>query len=92
MDAARDEVRVMTVHGAKGLEATRVILADGCRIDERGPPLVPMALPECGDELSGLTVPVWSPRKDGDPAAVATAREALRAQAMEEHNRLLTSP
>ena len=28
MDIARDEVRVMTVHGAKGLEAPIVILAD----------------------------------------------------------------
>ena len=28
MEMARDEVRVMTVHGAKGLEAKNVILAD----------------------------------------------------------------
>ena len=28
MELARDEVRVMTVHGAKGLEAPIVILAD----------------------------------------------------------------
>ena len=28
MEFARDEVRVMTVHGAKGLEAHTVILAD----------------------------------------------------------------
>ena len=28
MEMARDEVRVMTVHGAKGLEAPIVILAD----------------------------------------------------------------
>ena len=28
MEIARDEVRVMTVHGAKGLEAPVVILAD----------------------------------------------------------------
>ena len=28
MEIARDEVRVMTVHGAKGLEAPIVILAD----------------------------------------------------------------
>ena len=28
MEMARDEVRVMTVHGAKGLEANTVILAD----------------------------------------------------------------
>ena len=28
MEMARDEVRVMTVHGAKGLEAKNVILVD----------------------------------------------------------------
>ena len=28
MEVAGDEVRVMTVHGAKGLEANTVILAD----------------------------------------------------------------
>ena len=32
LDAARDEVRVMTVHGAKGLEAPIVILVDSCDV------------------------------------------------------------
>ncbi len=32
MDAGRDEVRVMTVHGAKGLEAPVVFLADTCTV------------------------------------------------------------
>ena len=35
MEMARDEVRVMTVHGAKGLEANTVILADTTHRSER---------------------------------------------------------
>ncbi len=89
LDAGRDEVRVMTVHGAKGLEASRVIVADGCRVDERSPLLIPVVTPASPGDAGGLTVPVWSPRKDDDPPAVAAAREALKARAMEEHNRLL---
>ena len=38
LDAGRDEVRVMTVHGSKGLEAPIVILLDGCDVREREPP------------------------------------------------------
>ena len=35
MEMARDEVRVMTVHGAKGLEAHIVILADTTTTPDR---------------------------------------------------------
>ncbi|MDJ1158900.1 double-strand break repair helicase AddA [Chelatococcus sp. SYSU_G07232] len=88
MDAARDEVRVMTVHGAKGLEAPVVILADGCEAPNgrNDPPLLPLALGR-GEEAT--KVPVWSPRQDFDPPAVAAERDVLRERAAEEHNRLL---
>ena len=43
LDAGRDEVRVMTVHGAKGLEASIVILIDGCDVLGRDPPLISRA-------------------------------------------------
>ena len=36
----RDEVRVMTVHGAKGLEAPIVILADTMQTPDQSPPLL----------------------------------------------------
>ncbi|MFX9600815.1 3'-5' exonuclease, partial [Acinetobacter baumannii] len=32
MDQGRDEVRIMTVHGAKGLEAPIVFLPDTCSV------------------------------------------------------------
>ncbi|GJD47633.1 RecBCD enzyme subunit RecB [Methylobacterium crusticola] len=83
LDAARDEVRVMTVHGAKGLEAPLVVVLDGCEALGRGdPPLLPVRTP-------AGTVPVWSGAKAHDSAAVAAAREALHERAREEHNRLL---
>ena len=82
LDAARDEVRVMTVHGAKGLEAPLVVLIDGCEpLGRNDPPLLPVPV---GDG----PVPVWSPRgQDGE--AAAAARAGLHARAREEHNRLL---
>jgi ATP-dependent helicase/nuclease subunit A len=82
LDAARGEVRVMTVHGAKGLEAPIVILIDGCQVLGQDPPLIPVP-------VGNRTMPVWSPGRKYDPPAVAAAREELRGRGKEEHNRLL---
>jgi ATP-dependent helicase/nuclease subunit A len=69
-DAAGGEVRVMTVHGAKGLEAPIVILPDmTTRAAAQGGPLL-----ETGD--GGF---LWAPRKADDCEASAEAR-ALREQ------------
>ncbi len=77
--APEREIRVMTVHGAKGLQAPVVILPDST-----GAPK-----PSGGriHEIEG--VPVWSPRKDGELAEVAAARALADARAEEEHRRLL---
>ena len=84
LDADRDEVRVMTVHGAKGLEASIVILIDGCDLLGRDPPLIPVPLAGTNAEL-----PVWSPGAKYDPSGMGEARAALHERATEEHNRLL---
>ena len=39
-DSGRDEVRIMTVHGAKGLEAPVVFLPDTLQMPKASPPLV----------------------------------------------------
>lgn len=52
-------VRVMTIHGAKGLEANTVILAD---IDSRPPPDDALYWFESGD--GGPALPLWRPVKD----------------------------
>jgi ATP-dependent helicase/nuclease subunit A len=83
LDTTRDEVRVMTVHGAKGLEAPIVILIDGCEVLGKDPPLI--GVPVGG----GNVIPAWSPGKTFDCDVVAAAREALKGRGLEEHNRLL---
>jgi ATP-dependent helicase/nuclease subunit A len=83
LDATRDEVRVMTVHGAKGLEAPIVILIDGCEVLGRDPPLIGLT------DGRGGAIPVWSPGRNSDSGAIAEAREMLHAMGLEEHNRLL---
>ena len=81
MEIARDEVRVMTVHGAKGLEAPIVILADTMT-----PPTGPK--PPRLLELSGGAM-IWAGRKEDDVPSVAAARDAAKSEAENEYRRLL---
>ena len=77
-----DQVRVMTVHGAKGLEAPIVILPDtAARQDGRNPPQI-LRLAD------GQAV--WRVRADAAPAGASpTPRRARRALVREESRRLL---
>jgi ATP-dependent helicase/nuclease subunit A len=81
MEIARDEVRVMTVHGAKGLEAPLVILAD--TMTPPAGPRQPRLL-----TLSGSAV-VWAGKKADDSFAMASARQASLAEGRDEYRRLL---
>jgi ATP-dependent helicase/nuclease subunit A len=81
MEIARDEVRVMTVHGAKGLEAPIVILAD--TMTPPAGPKPPRLL-----ELSGGAV-IWAGRREDDVPSVAAARDAAKSEAENEYRRLL---
>jgi ATP-dependent helicase/nuclease subunit A len=81
MEIARDEVRVMTVHGAKGLEAPIVILADT---------MTPPAGPRPPQLLKLADGPmIWAGRKADDVATVAAARRATLDEAKHEYHRLL---
>jgi len=89
MEITRDEVRVMTVHGAKGLEAPTVILADTTTPPAgpglRQPRLLGLATNDAG-------VPnhfVWAGPRANDVAPVAAARERVRGENEAEHRRLL---
>jgi ATP-dependent helicase/nuclease subunit A len=81
MEIRRDEVRVMTVHGAKGLEAPIVFLAD--TMTPPAGPRPPRLL-----ELAGGAV-VWGGRKDDDVPPVAAARQKALGEAKDEYRRLL---
>ena len=80
-----NEVRVMTVHGAKGLEAPVVIIADATADPARlGRTPVSVDI-----ELSGGVAPLLRPKKDeiGPPFEQIISDQATRD--LEEHMRLL---
>lgn len=90
MEHGRDEVRVMTVHGAKGLEAPIVFLPDTCSAGSAGaqggrPIRMPgMARP------AGMPAPiVWPIKGTGELAAIRNARGDIRTGDREERDRLL---
>ncbi|HZR75027.1 double-strand break repair helicase AddA [Bradyrhizobium sp.] len=85
MEISRDEVRVMTVHGAKGLEAPVVIMVDTTSSPSDTQRLRLIQLPDG----SGKKVVVWAGKKADDPAPVAAARQAMLADTEDEYRRLL---
>jgi len=84
MEISRDEVRVMTVHGAKGLEASAVFLVDTTSSPSDTQRLRLIHLPGGNGE-----VVVWAGRKADDPSVVASARAAMLAEIEHEYRRLL---
>jgi ATP-dependent helicase/nuclease subunit A len=91
MEMARDEVRVMTVHGAKGLEAPIVILADTTTLPA-GPPHLQPRLLDLPAQNAAPDTPnriVWVPRKPDDVSATSLARAKFVGEAEDEHRRLL---
>lgn len=84
LETQRDEVRVMTVHGAKGLEASLVIVMDGGDALGRDPPLLSVSSP-----LMHCPLPLWVPFKKDDSTFVQNIRRQWHAKQLEEHHRLL---
>jgi ATP-dependent helicase/nuclease subunit A len=81
MERGRDEVRVMTVHGAKGLEADIVILPDTTTLPEQ--PGVKGHLLYTED---GALFPL---AEAAAPPKVKAAKAAAEAETLKEHRRLL---
>ncbi len=88
MEQGRDEVRVMTVHGSKGLEAPIVFLPDTCHSSSGRSPgtLLKLADPASGD---GPVPFLWPVKGASAVPAVDTARRAEGEREQEERNRLL---
>jgi ATP-dependent helicase/nuclease subunit A len=88
MDQDRDEVRIMTVHGAKGLQAPIVILPDTCanprgqgpRVFEADRPGYPP------DEVGHL---LWPPKGHSNVPGLLPAKSAADQAELEEYHRLL---
>jgi ATP-dependent helicase/nuclease subunit A len=83
-EAAGDTVRIMTVHGAKGLEAPLVILPDTVALppDDR-------RLHWTRDPHTGMELPLWVPNKHFKCGAVDRLRDEAALLRAEEYNRLL---
>jgi len=83
-EAAGDSVRVMTVHGSKGLEAPVVILPDttGLPPDDRG-------LSWAQDDETGAHLPLWQPNKELRCSAADQLRQVQAEKRAREYNRLL---
>ncbi|MDO9061309.1 MAG: 3'-5' exonuclease, partial [Bradyrhizobium sp.] len=73
MEISRDEVRVMTVHGAKGLEAPVVFLVDTTSSPSDTQRLKLIHLPRGNAQPHAPGVVVWAGKKADDPSAVAAA-------------------
>ena len=80
LDGEGSRIRVMTVHGAKGLEAEIVILPDTCD-----------RTPQDRDQIYRLPTgqPVWKVGKDESPALIAAERTARAERDAAERLRLL---
>jgi ATP-dependent helicase/nuclease subunit A len=89
MEISRDEVRVMTVHGAKGLEAPVVFLVDTTTSPADTTRLKLIRMPQGNAAPHAPGVVVWAGKKAEDPPAVAAARAAMLSETEDEYRRLL---
>jgi ATP-dependent helicase/nuclease subunit A len=83
-EAAGGSLRIMTVHGAKGLQAPLVILPD-----TTATPPDDSLVQWVQDPGSENELPVWLGRQDLRCGVAADLRDAARRRQMEEQNRLL---
>ena len=82
LEQGRNEVRVMTVHGAKGLQAEIVFLADACSVPA----------PQTDDKIrwpDGGDIPIWPAFSDNETEALKDIKQQKRDEALQEYRRLL---
>ena len=82
MEQGQPQVRIMTIHGAKGLQAPIVILPDTCQVPTRGSKLL-----WAGPERERLLF--WPGNKDFELGPCAIAREEINLTRDQEYQRLL---
>ncbi len=89
MEQTRNEVRVMTVHGAKGLEAPIVFLPDTCSpgAKKQRSKLVAVSGHPLPSEIAAPLV--WTIRGTTTLGAISEGQEVAKRAEEEEHRRLL---
>ena len=89
MEQGRDEVRVLTVHGAKGLEAPIVFLPDTCTVKSGRAANGLLTLEGLELPIGMPDLVVWPVKGTSSLAPIAQAKAALAAREAGELNRLL---
>ncbi|HYD18649.1 MAG TPA: 3'-5' exonuclease, partial [Patescibacteria group bacterium] len=85
-----DQVRIMTVHAAKGLQAPIVFLPDTAKkLHDHNKGRIRLIWPPENPLTDSLSVPLWSPREEFDAEIYANLRDAAREGQEEEYRRLL---
>ncbi|RJY08640.1 double-strand break repair helicase AddA [Aurantiacibacter aquimixticola] len=88
-EGGEDQVRVMTVHGSKGLQAPIVILADACGDPDASRTGGLSLEEELPGATEGLELPLPPLAKEERVGRVSQAEEAAKAAERQEHWRLL---
>ena len=88
-EQGRDEVRIMTVHGAKGLQAPVVFLPDTMRKPGARDPLVWLEAEGADAGVGAVDGMLWPGRASREDPLTRAARIQARAAQEEEYRRLL---
>ena len=88
MEQGAGEVRVMTVHGAKGLEAPIVFLPDTCSKPD-GKKVDRILFDDDEQDEDSGKLPVWRLKSDFEVEYTEALKEAEKQRLQEEYNRLL---
>jgi ATP-dependent helicase/nuclease subunit A len=83
-EAAGNQVRILTVHGAKGLQAPLVILPDTTSLPKDNDNLLWET-----DPATGRPIPIWVPRREFHCGGTRRLRDAAQRLRRDEYRRLL---
>lgn len=87
LEESAGQVRIMTVHGSKGLQSPIVILPDTIRTSRHVPGQIDKRL--LWPHKTNWNTPLWSPRKDLDFNEFKETFQHIEDKADEEYRRLL---